>query len=134
MIKCRQCLTKAEPRDGKCPVCGMDPEKKRRNLSPAEKKVRFHARGIRAVAMAHLVIGINIRADAARTSKPTRAGNTGYHQFYFGLWPSAFRTGCLQGCNSFLLSDRHGAFEYHSAGNRSPIWHTAGLSRPLPRG
>jgi hypothetical protein len=36
-------------------VCGIDPEKKRRDLSATEKKIRRHARAIHAVAIAHLV-------------------------------------------------------------------------------
>jgi hypothetical protein len=55
VIRCRQCLTKAEPRDGLCPVCGIVQEKNGRTLSPSEAKVRFHARCIRLVAMFHLL-------------------------------------------------------------------------------
>lgn len=55
MTRCKQCLTKAEPRDGLCPVCGIVQDKAGVELTPAEKKVRRHARGIRLVAMFHLV-------------------------------------------------------------------------------
>jgi hypothetical protein len=57
MMRCNSCLTKAEPRNGLCPVCGIGQEKKVGNLSPDEKKVRFHARGIRTVAILHLIGG-----------------------------------------------------------------------------
>jgi len=56
MTRCRSCLTKSEPRKGLCPVCGIDPARKGRELSPAEKKVRFHAHGIRFAGLMHLVI------------------------------------------------------------------------------
>ena len=55
MTRCKHCLTKAEPLNGRCPVCGIEQEKNRGELSPAEKKVRRSARGIRAVALFHLV-------------------------------------------------------------------------------
>lgn len=54
-MRCRQCQSKAEPRNGLCSVCGIDPEKKTTDLSPAEKKARFHARGILAVAICHWI-------------------------------------------------------------------------------
>ncbi len=44
-----------EPREGLCPVCGIEPEKHRADLTPPEIRIRFHARAIRAVAMFHLV-------------------------------------------------------------------------------
>ena len=55
MTRCRHCQSKAELRNGLCSVCGIDPEKKGTELSPEEKKVRFHAHGIRLVAMFHLI-------------------------------------------------------------------------------
>ena len=55
MIRCRHCLAKAEPRNGRCSLCGILHEQKGRTLSPDEKKVRFHARCIRVVAMFHLL-------------------------------------------------------------------------------
>ena len=55
MTRCRHCLSKAEKRNGLCFVCGIDPEKKKAELSPDEKKVRFHARGILLVAFCHLI-------------------------------------------------------------------------------
>ncbi len=55
MKQCKSCLAKAEPRNGLCPVCGIGQDKKKGALSPDERKVRFHARGIRVVAMLHLV-------------------------------------------------------------------------------
>lgn len=56
MKRCRQCLEKAEPRNDRCPVCGMGQEKTYHDLTPAERRVRHHARGIRLVAMTHLVL------------------------------------------------------------------------------
>ena len=55
MTRCKQCLTKAEPINGNCPACGIDPEKTRAELTGAEKKVRRHARTVRFLAMFHLV-------------------------------------------------------------------------------
>ena len=55
MTRCKHCRTKAEPRNGRCPACGIVPDKPKADLSPAERKVRFHARGIRLAAMFHLV-------------------------------------------------------------------------------
>lgn len=55
MALCRQCLTKAEPRNGLCPTCGIVQDKKRGELSSDERKVRFHARTIRIIAMLHLI-------------------------------------------------------------------------------
>ncbi len=55
MKQCKSCLTKAEPRDGHCPVCGIEQDKKREALTSDEKKIRFHARGIRLLAMLHLI-------------------------------------------------------------------------------
>ncbi len=55
MNRCRHCLAKAEPRDGRCPVCGIAGDKAVRELSPVERRVRLHARAIRVLAMAHLV-------------------------------------------------------------------------------
>lgn len=66
MKRCKSCLTKAEPRNGCCPVCGIEPDKKRGLLTPAEKKVRFHARSIRLLAMLHLIgaaVGIRMMPE-----------------------------------------------------------------------
>lgn len=54
MARCRQCLATVEPIEGHCPVCGLDPGTKYTALSKPQRKVRLHARGIRAVAMFHL--------------------------------------------------------------------------------
>ena len=56
MTRCKQCLTKAETRDGLCPVCGIDPLKSRADLTAAEKRIKLHARAIRLLAMFHLVL------------------------------------------------------------------------------
>lgn len=55
MKRCRQCLTKEQAENGRCPVCGIDPEANFAALSLKEKKVRRHARSIRAVAVFHLI-------------------------------------------------------------------------------
>ncbi|VGO16845.1 hypothetical protein PDESU_05437 [Pontiella desulfatans] len=55
MTRCKHCQTKAEPLKGLCPVCGIVQDKPFGNLSPAEKRIRFHAHGIRLVAMFHLI-------------------------------------------------------------------------------
>ncbi|MDF7823308.1 hypothetical protein P4B35_04735 [Pontiellaceae bacterium B12227] len=55
MTRCRHCLSKAELRNGLCSVCGIDPEKEPKALTAAEKKARFHARGILLVALCHLI-------------------------------------------------------------------------------
>lgn len=55
MTRCKSCLIKAEPLNGRCSVCGNEQNKTSSDLTPAEKKVRLHARGIRAVAVFHLV-------------------------------------------------------------------------------
>ncbi len=55
MKQCKSCLTKAEPRNGRCPVCGIEQDKKRAELTSDEKKIRFHARSIRLLAMLHLI-------------------------------------------------------------------------------
>lgn len=55
MTRCKSCHAKAEPRNGLCPVCGIEQEKSKAALSPVEKKVRVHARGILLVAIFHLL-------------------------------------------------------------------------------
>lgn len=55
MTRCKSCLIKAEPLNGLCPVCGIAQNKKMKELSTAERKVRFHAAGIRLIAIAHLI-------------------------------------------------------------------------------
>ena len=60
MTRCKHCLTTAEPKDGLCPVCGLVPGSRFRNLSHTEKRVWLHARGIRIVAMTHLISAIMI--------------------------------------------------------------------------
>ncbi|MEE9369035.1 MAG: hypothetical protein V3V05_09245 [Pontiella sp.] len=55
MTRCKSCLTTAEPLNGLCPVCGIVQETKHKELAPKEKKIRFHARCIRIVAMFHLL-------------------------------------------------------------------------------
>jgi hypothetical protein len=56
MTRCKQCLTRAESLNGCCPVCGVAQDKALKSLSPAERKVRLHAHGIRLVAMVHLIV------------------------------------------------------------------------------
>lgn len=55
MDQCKSCLTQAESENSICPVCGIVQSKPKQELSPDEKKVRFHARAIRIVAMLHLI-------------------------------------------------------------------------------
>lgn len=55
MKRCKSCLTKAEARNARCPVCGIGQEKSRQALSPDEKRVRRFARCILAVAAVHVV-------------------------------------------------------------------------------
>ncbi|MCF7817409.1 MAG: hypothetical protein K9M54_05960 [Kiritimatiellales bacterium] len=55
MKRCKSCLTKAESETGQCPVCGIRQDKKRNELSPAEKRVRYFARCILGVAAIHVV-------------------------------------------------------------------------------
>ena len=57
MTRCRSCQAKAEPRNGLCPVCGIEPDKRTGELSPVEKKVRFRAHSIWVVAIFHLIGG-----------------------------------------------------------------------------
>jgi len=66
MKRCKSCLTTAEARNGCCPVCGIEQDKKRGALTPAEKKVRFHARSIRLLAILHLIgaaVGIMMMSE-----------------------------------------------------------------------
>ena len=61
MIRCRHCLANEAPIDGLCPVCGIRRDKTKGDLSPDEKKTRYHARAIRIVAMLHLIgVGLGI--------------------------------------------------------------------------
>ena len=54
MTRCKHCKAKIELIDNRCPYCGIEDGKNRRDLTKAEKKARFHAHGIRMVAMAHI--------------------------------------------------------------------------------
>lgn len=56
MNRCNHCLTKAEPEDGACSICEIGPNKKKKDLSQKEKKVRKAARGIRGVVLFHLAL------------------------------------------------------------------------------
>lgn len=55
MTRCKHCLTKVYPNDVLCRVCGIAPDKKKADLAPNEKNVRYHARAIRGVAILHLI-------------------------------------------------------------------------------
>ena len=55
MKQCKSCLTRAEAAADICPVCGIDQDKPRRDLTVKEKQIRRTARGIRLVAMFHLI-------------------------------------------------------------------------------
>lgn len=55
MKQCRSCLTRADAIADICPVCGIDQDKARHDLTDREKHVRRCARNIRIVAMLHLI-------------------------------------------------------------------------------
>jgi len=55
MTRCKQCLTKTEPRDGLCRVCGIDHAKPASELSPQDIKVRRHLHAILFLAILHLI-------------------------------------------------------------------------------
>ena len=56
MKQCKSCLARAEALADICPVCGIDQEKRHRDLTKREKQIRTAARGIRLLAMSHLII------------------------------------------------------------------------------
>ncbi len=61
MKQCKSCRTRAEA--DICPVCGIDQEKARTDLTQKEKQVRRAALNIRFLAMLHLILaGIGIMA------------------------------------------------------------------------
>jgi hypothetical protein len=63
MKRCKSCLTNTGPETGACPVCGIDPDKPRKDLTATERHVRRSVRNIRLVAMLHLIAaGIGIMA------------------------------------------------------------------------
>ncbi len=55
MTRCNSCFTKTSAKHSYCPVCGIVPNKKKADLSPAEKKVRYAARCILGVSVLHLI-------------------------------------------------------------------------------
>jgi hypothetical protein len=57
MNRCRHCRIKLDPPCDPCSVCGLSREKRRRDLSPAEREIRMRARVIRGIAMLHLAGG-----------------------------------------------------------------------------
>lgn len=57
MKQCRSCLTRAESIADICPVCGIDQDKLRKDLTKREHRTRRAARKIRCVAMLHLIGG-----------------------------------------------------------------------------
>lgn len=68
MKQCKNCRIRAESENGICPVCGIDQEGK--ELSRRAKKVRFHARAIRTLAVLHLIIGVMSIMMMSEFSKP----------------------------------------------------------------
>ena len=54
MKQCKSCGTRAETEADICPVCGIDQDKPRKDLTGREKRIRTAARNIRFVAMLHL--------------------------------------------------------------------------------
>jgi len=57
MKQCKSCLARAEAIADICPVCGIDQDKLRKDLTLREKRIRGAARSIRLVAMLHLIGG-----------------------------------------------------------------------------
>ncbi len=57
MKQCKSCLARAEAIADICPVCGIDQDKPRKDLTKREKQIRRTARNIRCVAMLHLIGG-----------------------------------------------------------------------------
>lgn len=57
MKQCKSCLTRAEALADICPVCGIDQDKLRKDLTKEEKHIRTAARSIRYAAMLHLIGG-----------------------------------------------------------------------------
>jgi hypothetical protein len=54
MKRCKHCKAKAEFVNNRCPCCGIEEGKNATDLTKAEKKSRFHAHGIRLVALTHI--------------------------------------------------------------------------------
>lgn len=54
MKRCKSCLTKSEAEDGVCPICSIQQDKKKSDLSPDEKRVRHFARCILTVSVIHI--------------------------------------------------------------------------------
>ncbi len=54
MTRCKHCKAKVELINNHCPYCGIEDGKTSANLTKVEKKTRFHAHGIRMVALAHI--------------------------------------------------------------------------------
>ena len=57
MKQCKSCLARAEAPADICPVCGIDQDKRHRDLTKEEKRIRTAARSIRCAAMLHLIGG-----------------------------------------------------------------------------
>lgn len=55
MKRCKSCRTRAEAVADICPVCGIDQDKARKELTEEEKRIRRAALNIRFVAMLHLI-------------------------------------------------------------------------------
>ncbi len=55
MNRCKSCRTRAEAVADICPVCGIDQDKDRKELTPREKQVRRAALNIHFAAMLHLI-------------------------------------------------------------------------------
>lgn len=57
MKQCKSCLARAKAIADICPVCGIDQDKLRKDLTTREKRIRIAARTIRFAAMLHLIVG-----------------------------------------------------------------------------
>jgi len=77
MKRCKSCLTKSEAENGLCPVCGIQPDKKKSGLSPDEKKVRHFARCILGVAGLH-VVGLGLCLYVLFVLNPKAATENGF--------------------------------------------------------
>lgn len=76
-VRCNSCLAKAGTKNRVCSVCGIAPDKKGRDLSPREKRVRRFARAILGVAALHLV-GFGLFLHVLLVLNPRAAHDDGF--------------------------------------------------------
>ncbi len=58
MKRCKSCLFYADVADMICPVCGIHQDKPKKELTNAEKRIRYAARGIRSASLLHIIGGV----------------------------------------------------------------------------